>query len=235
MRFIDNYDVILFDVQMTFMFDVDRFDEDEDFYATYLSLGGSALPPDTVNTAILTCFEHLMKLYKDPAWFDNFPSLTEGFNVACPDLRIPRNEWILLEKTFAIHERGHVPKDHADSLKALAKTHRLGVVSNIWAQKDIWIQEFRNKGILELFEVLIFSSDHTSIKPSPILFNKAISAFDIDRARIVFVGDNPAYDIKGARAAGLDVILTTNGTPVEQKFEPMPDFAVKSIPDLLSS
>jgi len=234
MRFIDNYDVILLDVQMTFMFDVDRFGEDEDFHATYLSLGGSVLSPDTVNTAVSACVKLLWKLYKDPAWFDKFPSLAEGFNASNPELKLPSKEWALLEETFAIHERGHVPKDHADSLRELAKTHRLGVVSNIWAKKDAWIREFQNMEIIDLFEIMIFSSDHTSIKPSPILFNMAISAFDTDRSRIVFVGDNPAYDIKGARAAGLDVILTTNGSPIDQKFDPMPDFAIKGIPYLLT-
>ena len=114
-----------------------------------------------------------------------------------------------------------------------SKTHRLGVVSNIWAKKEGWIREFRDKGILDLFEVMVFSSDHTSIKPSPVLFDKAISAFDVTRSGMVFVGDSPAYDIKGARGAGLDVVLTTNGTSIDQSFDPMPDFVVKTILDLL--
>ena len=216
MRFIDNYDVILFDVQMTFMFGVDRFGEAEDFHATYRSLGGSRLSPDTVNATILTCLDYLVKLYKDPVWFDKFPSLTKSFNSSCPELKLPPGEWELLEETFARHERGHIPEDHAECLRALAKTHRLGVVSNIWAKKDGWIREFRDKGILDLFEVMVFSSDHTSIKPSPVLFDKAISAFDVTRSGMVFVGDSPAYDIKGARGAGLDVVLTTNGTSIDQ-------------------
>ena len=39
-RFIDGFDIILLDMGSTFMFDVDRFSADEDFGATYRTVGG---------------------------------------------------------------------------------------------------------------------------------------------------------------------------------------------------
>lgn len=233
MRFIDHFDVILLDVQKTFMFGVDRFEEDEDFFATYQAVGGEELSRSAVCSAILSCLEYLGARYEDPAYYDAFPTLRTALEAANPDLGLSQTEIGLLQTTFASHECGTVSDEHARTLKELAKTHRLGVVSNIWAEKHVWIREFRRMGILDLFEVLVFSSDYPSIKPSPVLFQEAASAFDAPLERMVFVGDSLAYDIAGAKAAGLRSILTTNGASIEREFTPKPDHVVPDLHHLL--
>ena len=49
-RFIDQFDVVLLDMSHTFMFDVDRFSDTEDYAATYRQVGGNLLS-DEENTS----------------------------------------------------------------------------------------------------------------------------------------------------------------------------------------
>ncbi|WP_051261100.1 HAD family hydrolase [Desulfovibrio inopinatus] len=232
-RFIDKFDVLLFDVQQTIMFGGDRFAATEDFYGTYRRCGGSHLSPENVQSAILRCFDYLMHRYTDAKFFDCFPSLEEAFNASCPDLRQQSEEVGTLVKTFACHECGCISDGYAECIQELAKTHQLGVVSNIWAKKDNWIQVFERKGILDCFETLIFSSDFRSIKPSVTLFHEAMRSFPLSKERVVFVGDSLAYDIAGAKSAGIKAILITNKTPISQRMTPEPDFVVPDLYHLL--
>jgi hypothetical protein len=50
------------------MFGGDRFSPDEEYVATYVSLGGGELGHDFINTAIWDLAEH----YPDHFWHDNF-------------------------------------------------------------------------------------------------------------------------------------------------------------------
>lgn len=112
----------------------------------------------------------------------------------------------LLEQVFAYHEIGTIPESHVLALQRLRRTHQLGVVSNIWSKSDLYLKEFERVGISNLFETIVFSSDHGCIKPSPFLFAKAIGAFDASGAKTVFVGDSLKRDVAGAKAAGLEAI-----------------------------
>lgn len=232
MRVIDQYEVLLFDVQMTFMFDVDRFDATEDFHATYELFGGMSLDEETVQTAILRCFDYLWKRYESAEYYDRFPSLAFSFRKSCPDLALDAKEWALLEKTFAHHECGRIPTAYAECLKELSTTHTLGLISNIWAKKDIWLAEFEAKDILESFDVMVFSSDHTSIKPSPVLFELALEQLGADRSSVLFTGDSHTYDICGAKSVGIDAALTLNGKPSPENLDPEPDYLVANILDI---
>lgn len=217
MKIIDQYDALLFDAQLTLLFEVDRFDEGEDFFATYSAKGGRRLSPEEVERFIRDCLDFLLPRYKDPAFFDAFPSLWETFEACRPGWELPTEEWRILHHTFAEHERGFMPPDVVETLGLLAKTHRLGLVSNIWAEKAAWEEEFKRKGVMELFETLTFSSDYASIKPSPVLFHKALAAMNPAPERALFIGDNPAYDVAGAHAAGMHAALVTNGISFDPK------------------
>lgn len=221
-RFIDGFDVILLDVQKTFMFGVDRFGPEENFADTYRAMGGDRLGDAAVNAVIRTSFEYLISRYDDPAYFDDFPSLDQAMAAAKEAEGLDPEEMRLLQRTFARHECGTISPEYAGLLMELAATHRLGIVSNIWASKDTWLDEFRGSGILHLFEKMVFSSDFRSIKPSPALFREAVEAFDAPLDRILFVGDSPAYDIAGAKGAGLAAVLTLNHGPIPD-LDPPPD------------
>ncbi len=97
---------------------------------------------------------------------------------------------------------------HDDALPALdalsAAGVRLGVVSN-W---DCALPDhLRALGVADRFEVIAASAAVGAAKPDPMIFRHALRAMGADAAGALHVGDRPAEDLEGARAAGLAALL----------------------------
>jgi FMN phosphatase YigB (HAD superfamily) len=194
---------LLLDLNGTFMFDQDRFGPAEDYHATYRSLGGRRLTAEAVRAGVDSCCVELEQLGHDPACFDAYPSVGETLRRLPATRDLPPPELALIEQVIANHEVGRIPAAYAATLQALARTHRLGLVSNVWSRKDLYVTELGRAGVLDSFEVTVFSSDGPSIKPSRALFDRAVAAFDLRRCEVVVVGDSLRCDVGGAAAAGL--------------------------------
>jgi putative hydrolase of the HAD superfamily len=106
-------------------------------------------------------------------------------------------------------------------------------VSDIWSKKDLFLQEFERSEILQLFDVIVFSSDHGCVKPSSLLFGKALAAFTIDHREIVFVGDNFQRDVIGARSAGLTTVWINAAGIAHPTEHPQPDHVIRDLRELL--
>ncbi|MDB6055235.1 MAG: putative hydrolase of the superfamily [Verrucomicrobiales bacterium] len=205
-RLIDHFSVLLFDMGKTFVFNNDRFDASADLYETYRSIGGQKLSQIEVETHIRACFDGMLQLYTNPVYFDNFPSLTEGFQLYS---KAPESERSHLEEVFAIHEFGTVSPEMESLLKRLASSHQIGLISNIWSPKKLCLHEFKRAGIGGLFSPEIFSSDFRSIKPSRVLFNEALRGLAVPPNEVLFIGDSLAYDMEGARNVGIKTLWIT--------------------------
>jgi putative hydrolase of the HAD superfamily len=203
MRICDRFSVILFDMNETFMFGGDRFGKDEDFYLTYRELCGGGLSSDDVNLSIRQCFDEMYRIYKDPRRMDSFISVAEAIRslAAVPSQSVQEIESLV--SVFAEHEVGRIPESYAEFFCELSLTKKLGVVSNIWAPKSRWLQEFRRTGIDQAFGSLVFSSDGRSIKPSRRLFLDAMAALEASPEETLFVGDSLDLDIAPARDLGM--------------------------------
>lgn len=232
-RFIDKFDVILLDMGRTFMFDVDCFSDVEDFGATYRQIGGSALSDSEVRRILSVLFEKMMADSRNPAYYDRFPSIMTYLESVSNSRALPKSEIALLEQVFAMHEIGTVPAAHAEALHRLRETHRLGAVSDIWSKRDLYLQEFTRAGIRDLFSVITFSSDHGHLKPSAHPFSTAIEELDVDRSKIVFVGDSLRRDIAGAKAVGLSAVWIGAGLEGLDDSHPRPDWVIRDLRDLL--
>lgn len=239
MRFIDQFQVILLDMAKTFMFGVDRFSETEDYVATYRTIGGTALTEEQVQRIITSAFTAMSRDYENPAFYDDFPSVRAYMEKLPEFCHLPPKERALIEYTFALHELGLVSDAHADVLRQLSKTHRLGVVSNIFSTSELFLREFERVGIRELFETIIFSSDPSDpadygpMKPSPAVFLRALQDFRVDRSAIVFVGDSLLHDIVGAQSVGLATVWIDHGTGERPLADSSPDHIIHDIQDLL--
>lgn len=195
------------------MFGEDRFGPDEDFAATYRSLGGEQLPDQVVHRAVRACIASMTAIYEDPEQFDRFPQVVEVLQQLPLTNGWSRREILWIAEVIAMHELGTVPPAYASFLRRLAGTHELGLVSNIWSEETPWLIELDRAGVLELFKTKVFSSDSTHIKPSPWLFEEALRAFDADRSEVVFIGDDLQRDIAAAQAVGLATIWIQGSQP----------------------
>ncbi|MEZ0540240.1 HAD family hydrolase [Fibrella arboris] len=210
-RFVDGFDVILLDLMDTLMFGGNRFSDEQAYAQTYRKLGGTYHSDSEVQWVIQQVYETMNEHYANPAYHENFRPVSTYLDETLETLGLPRTDAARLHNVFAHHELGHVPEVHCQALRELAKTHRLGLVSNLWSEKALFIRAFRQSHIHHLFDTLVFSSDYNIIKPSPKLFQKALDQFECPPERVLFIGDSPERDMAGAEALGLGTLLVTGG------------------------
>ena len=215
------------------MFDVDRFSDTENYGEKYHQIGGNLIGNGEIHRIISALFDSMLADYEDPNFYDSFSSVFSYLKVLPESKNLPAGELQLLARVLAMHEVGTIPATHAKVLHRLYETHRLGVISNIWSSNDLYLREFERVGIRDLFDVIIFSSDHSCIKPSPYIFAKAIEVLGVDRSKIVFVGDSLKHDIAGAKAAGLSSVwINTDASQIDQS-APTPELIIKDLRDLI--
>jgi FMN phosphatase YigB (HAD superfamily) len=167
MPLLDNYTAVLLDVNGTFMFGCDRFGPDENYYATYLALGGRQLDRDTVTEVVTACLTSMLHDYEDPQCHEHFPSVRETLQRHCG---APPSGLALLETVFSRHEIGRIPATYVHFLESLSKAHLLGIVSNLFSEPAPWRRYLADIGLLPVFRTAVFSSDGRTIKPFPALF-----------------------------------------------------------------
>lgn len=91
-------------------------------------------------------------------------------------------------------------------------------------------------GIQDYFDFVVTFSDTRKTKPHSLPFERAIKKLRLKPQEILFVGDQPQRDIKGAKAVGMITALAEYG--LQKKYEKYlrqnkPDYMLKSIEDIL--
>ena len=99
-RFIDQFDVVLLDVSHTFMFDVDRFSDTEDYGATYRQIGGNLLSNGEVRRTISALFDSMLADYEDPNCYDSFLPVFSCLKVLPESKDLPVGEIQLLARVL---------------------------------------------------------------------------------------------------------------------------------------
>jgi len=225
---------LLLDLNGTFMFGQDRFGPNEDYYATYRSVGGAGLAEAELRRAIDSCFAELDRISKDVAHHDSFPSVAEALLTFPETCHLSDYERSWVESVYAYHEVGQVSMAYSTVLQELARTYRLGLVSNIWSRKEIFVLELKRAGVLQLFSTLVFSSDGMSIKPSPVLFEQAVTELDLPTQEVAMIGDSLRCDVGGAAAAGLaSVWINAKGEAVPIDV-PKPTYTIHDLQELVA-
>jgi putative hydrolase of the HAD superfamily len=109
---------------------------------------------------------------------------------------------------------------------------RMGVVSNTTNPGFMKENEMEASGLKPFFEFAIYSSNTPYRKPHPSIFNLAIESLSLEPAEILFVGDNFALDVVGAKDVGMKSAWVNR----EHKNIPSdaaPDYELHSLDDLL--
>lgn len=134
---------------------------------------------------------------------------------------------------------GHrVPRHdvHATLRELHRRGYTLGIIANTVTETEIpdWLDQ---DGLTRYFKAVILSSEFGRRKPGPEIYWEAARVAGIAPARSVYVGDNPARDVSGARRAGfaMTIILPAPGKS-EKDFPPdasKPDVFIQTFGDLL--
>jgi len=232
-EYINDLDIILFDMGKTFMFEGDRFDKEQDYEKTYRSFGGNNFTNKILHEIIYYIYGTLLARSRDEKFQDDMMTVEELVLSDEYFKGITTEDKILLERVFAYHECGNVPETCKVTLKALAKTYKIGLISNVWCKSEYFKEQLKKDGVFDLFDIIIFSSDHKSVKPSKKLFSIAIEHFGIIPDKIVYIGDNYKRDVVGSKNAGMKAILVNNSESSRITGDIKPDCIINKIEELV--
>ncbi len=115
-------------------------------------------------------------------------------------------------------------------LRLKQKGMKLGIVSDA-PSVNAWIR-LVEMGIEDFFDVIVTLSDTGKEKPSKIPFLEAVKKIGVKPGNILFVGDRPGRDIKGAKAAGMKTVFAKYGN-LEGIKKSGADYEIEKIEDLL--
>jgi len=205
-----NKQALLLDMNNTFMFGEDNFDDNEDFSIHYHKIGGG-LSKTEINEIIRLVYDYLDCRYPDEYFRHTFPSLDNAITETL-SYELSEKEKLNIINTFAFHEIGYIPDDYLAVLQELSKNYLLAVVIDIWSPKSAWLDLFAEKELTGLFSAASFSSDYGIVKPSPKPFEQLVKQLGIEKNHALMIGDSIRRDLGGATAAGIDCVLVGGAT-----------------------
>jgi HAD superfamily hydrolase (TIGR01549 family) len=126
---------------------------------------------------------------------------------------LPENDMARLVK---LHEEmelefrpNFVPGIH-DALKTLHGKYKLGIISDaIFSPGRCLRTLLRDEGLLDYFDIAIFSDEFGFSKPEPRVFEAAWKALKLGPAEVVHIGDREHNDILGPQSVGMHCLLCT--------------------------
>ncbi len=84
---------------------------------------------------------------------------------------------------------------------------KLGIVSNTFVPGEILDKHLKMEGLLKYFPVRVYSCDTKFRKPNRKIFRKALEMMSCEPEEVIFVGDIPRNDVRGARRLGMVAVL----------------------------
>lgn len=145
--------------------------------------------------------------------------------------RLAGYEEAVAEEAFAVFIQARNQIDLYDDvlpgLALLSGRYRLSTASNGNA-------DLTKVGIAHWFERSISAREVGVAKPGAAIFRKVIEGTDLQMSDVLYVGDDPALDIEGARNAGMNTAwVNRNGDPWPATLVPA-DYAITAITELAS-
>lgn len=232
-EFIKDFEVLVFDMGRTFMFNSDRFDNGQDYLTSYRLHGGKTLTNKDLHEVINYIYGTLLERSRTPEYIDNMITVKQFIEGDNYFKNHNPEDKVILEKIFARHECGEIPVEHKNVLIELSKSYKLGLISNVWCESFYFKDKLKEEGVYDLFGIAIFSSDYNIAKPSEKLFNMAVDHFNKPASQMVYIGDNYKRDVIGAKSVGMKSILVQNSESSKITGELKPDYIISSITELI--
>ncbi|MCC6487184.1 MAG: HAD family hydrolase [Candidatus Hydrogenedentes bacterium] len=231
-------EAVLFDMGGVLLESADMWD-DSGFHKSY----PKGLPDGTpvewflgLSRAILQAYEALPqpRPAMDPrpiiaAWLERLPAEPSPANV---------ERWYAVLSDWEVRPLYSFVRPTLERLSEMG--FRIGLISNTLMVSDSHRRLFREGGILNLFEFMVFSAEFGMNKPDPSIFRHALESMKLDPARAWYVGDKPHRDVCGAHSVGMTAVLVdsiyegrTHDGPEYVPDLRIPD--ISALPDLLES
>jgi len=123
-------------------------------------------------------------------------------------------------------------KDTTDVLQRLNGKYKIGLVSNFAIPECCW-ELLEKYDLKRFFDAIVISGEINRRKPSPEIFEKALTILNVTPQETVFVGDTLNLDIKGAKDMGMKAILIKR-RPVKDMGIVKPDAIIENLTELPS-
>lgn len=138
-----------------------------------------------------------------------------GFKVSADDARVKTALNVFFQDFIDTLEL------RAGAKKLLAQTQprcKLGLISN-FTHAPVIYKSLRKLDLCKHFNAIVVSEEVGWRKPSPEIFKAALTRLQVRAGEVVYVGDSPIEDVKGAKEAGLTTIF------VPSQFNKLKDLA----------
>ena len=138
-----------------------------------------------------------------------------GFKVSADDARVKTALNVFFQDFIDTLEL------RAGAKKLLAQTQprcKLGLISN-FTHAPVIYKSLRKLDLCKHFNAIVVSEEVGWRKPSPEIFQAALTRLQVRAGEVVYVGDSPIEDVKGAKEAGLTTIF------VPSQFNKLKDLA----------
>jgi len=163
-------------------------------------------------------------------WAGYFMRMLTGVGVEAVDA--PR----LIDRLWEVHREHGLWRRPIEGAvdacrKLLDRGWRLGVVSNAEGQVEA---DLNAAGFDGLFETVVDSHRVGCAKPHSRIFEIAFERMGIEADEALYVGDVPAFDVEGARAAGMPAVLIDSQRLYEDLDVPRIDSLIE-LPEILGN
>ena len=122
-------------------------------------------------------------------------------------------------------------KPYPNVVKVLIKLKengiKLGILSDA-PELQGWIR-LADMNIIHFFDIVLTLGETGVEKPSKKPFNMAIKKLDVKPEEILFVGENPERDIKGAKSVGMKTALALYGMDYRKRGRVKADYELKDV------
>jgi putative hydrolase of the HAD superfamily len=144
-------------------------------------------------------------------------------------------EWFYQAQRDALVEGTVRRKDCLEALDGLLERGlSLSIVSNI--DDDYLGPMMKNLGLESRFDHVSSSEEASSCKPHAQIYHYALEKANLEPEEVLFVGDSPRHDIRGARDVGMVSALIEEVSVLTspEKNTPFADYTIEKLTDLLS-
>ena len=158
---------------------------------------------------------------------DHFQEILEPYGVSRPEALQAAIDTYVADRFRGLS----LFEEAVDVVQTVSRRTRVGMITN--GPSDIQRQKIELLGIGPLFPFILVSEELDIWKPDRRIFERAMELGQASPDETVYIGDNPAHDVGGARNAGItSVWVNRSGQPWPDGGEP-PDFEIQNLREVI--